>query len=313
MRFLVSSRVWGRKCLGFTLIELLVVIAIIAILIGLLLPAVQKVREAAARSQCQNNLKQMNLAVQNCSDAFGQQLPPVCGYFPGNYAVWSGNNMRGQPHAFILPFAEQQNMYNGMLALMQSAKDPDAVWHYANGLQIGIKIYICPSDSSCSVTSYPLDSSYACNALLFGQSAVKGAGNTATFNLGAGYAGGARYPASITDGTSNTIMWIEKIGECHTTSSNSTGTTWANTTLNSTHLGAVAYSSPTYTPPNAYFQIAATDAKCITYRNASTGHTGVILAGLCDGSVKMIAQGMSANTYGLSLIPNDGLPLGPDW
>ncbi len=311
MRFLhLARRVPLRKPFGFTLIELLVVIAIIAILIGLLLPAVQKVREAANRAQCSNNLKQMGLAIQNCSDTNGSQLPPILGYYPGKYNVWTGSNFRGQPHHFILPYIEQQNMYNAILALMQSAKDSDAGWHYPNNTQLGIKTFVCPSDSSISVNKYPLDASYAANGLVFGPSAVKGTGVAPIFNRGAGFAGGATFPASLTDGTSNTIMWIEKIGECHTTSANSSGTTWANTTLNNSHVGAVGVFR---TPPNAYFQIAATDAGCITYTNASTGHTGVILAGLGDGSVKSIAQGMSSTTYGLALTPQDGLPLGADW
>src|SRR5690606_2363080 len=108
-----------QKRSGFTLIELLVVIAIIAILIGLLLPAVQKVREAAGRIESANNLKQMTLALHSAQDAH-KKLPPDIGFYPMTRAhALAGNQFDGKTPSWhgtvfyhILPFMEQENAYN---------------------------------------------------------------------------------------------------------------------------------------------------------------------------------------------------------
>ena len=106
---------------GFTLIELLVVIAIIAILIGLLLPAVQKVREAAARAQCQNNLKQISLAAHNYESALSTLPPGLVGPATVGF-TWSA------PHhgalTFILPYMEQDNLYRSFTQYLGGGPPP---------------------------------------------------------------------------------------------------------------------------------------------------------------------------------------------
>ncbi len=160
---------------GFTLIELLVVIAIIAILIGLLLPAVQKVREAASRMKCANNLKQMALAMHGFHDA-NHAFPPAFAK-PSNYGwqVW------------ILPYIEQSGLYNAI--------NPTATTLSVNADTIlPVSIYACPSDPGPAIN--PFFAGYAKSNYAVSEQVSDG--------------GSAITIQSITDGTSNTIMIGER-------------------------------------------------------------------------------------------------------
>jgi prepilin-type N-terminal cleavage/methylation domain-containing protein/prepilin-type processing-associated H-X9-DG protein len=145
----------SRRRSGFTLIELLVVIAIIAILIGLLLPAVQKIREAAARMSCSNNLKQLGLAAHNFESTFGY-LPPRFGTVNVNGLVYSND---ASPQALLLPYVEQSNKYNLFNFNYKTWNDTDVVTGTftpgpnGNGINLPARIqdisfFLCPSDPS---------------------------------------------------------------------------------------------------------------------------------------------------------------------
>src|SRR5713101_7327438 len=140
-----------KRWRGFTLIELLVVIAIIAILIALLVPAVQKVREAAARTQSENNLKQISLALHNSQDAF-KFIPQVTGSFPrdpGWTANWGSQNIPsayGSCFYFLLPFLENDPLYRRGSTSWVNASGNGPAWSTWAGSSQPLSVFMAPGD-----------------------------------------------------------------------------------------------------------------------------------------------------------------------
>jgi prepilin-type N-terminal cleavage/methylation domain-containing protein len=284
-----------RRWRGFTLIELLVVIAIIAILIGLLLPAVQKVREAAARAQCSNNCKQISLGTVNCADTHQGILPPSIGLYPSQQAAQGNGN--GGTFLHILPFIEQQNMYNGSLVAdgRNGGLPTYSEWGPTmSGSNTNIKTYICPSDPTQG-TQVGKFASYGVNGQVFRQT-----------YWGVGY---YRFPASISDGTSQTIFFTDKLAQCN--SGNYPNNFWPD-------WGPIMSSSDEGDPTGPAFGPQIAPSLSGGYGNcngglSSSSHTAGLNVGMGDGSVRFVAQGISTTTWWFALTPAGGDVLGSDW
>ena len=300
---------------GFTLIELLVVIAIIAILIGLLLPAVQKVREAAARMRCQNNLKQVAIGMHNYHDANGMFMPGDAA--TGNYGTWQ---------TYILPYIEQGNLFNQYVNLGNTQASPNQFSYSQSTNAIVVSARISTLTCSSDTPNAPRTTTYNGTTYnMTNHNYVANFGNTtrvrtAEFPAGSGnFFGGAPFKyenwtptttsrntgstiLSMTDGSSNTLMASEVI---QGRNADLRGFTWwgpgagFNTvwTPNSTNVDQLQFAGDCTNEPAALLPCTAPSTPNVVVMVARSRHTGGVNAALGDGSVRFFTNSIDLNTW----------------
>ncbi|WP_437223684.1 DUF1559 domain-containing protein [Planctomicrobium sp. SH661] len=294
---------------GFTLIELLVVIAIIAVLVALLLPAVQQAREAARRSQCKNNLKQIGLAFHNYHEQHNR-LPPSC-VAGGQGATGNQYVLRSWGYqGMIFPFLEQSTLYNaigvGSTNLVPNANLSNtndyttaAAGSVEKLLTTRLPVLLCPSATGGAVNKFQANLGtmmYGANNFLFAIPDVAPTG---------GYAGAAA--ASLTDikdGTSNTILMGEKaLMEAPFLA---IGNNWiaqiacADSNGGFLRINSVSAATKINTPFAGTWQQAQncfqeTDTSIGTRNTVASAHVGGAHVLLCDGSVRFVSENVQSN------------------
>jgi prepilin-type N-terminal cleavage/methylation domain-containing protein len=305
---------------AFTLIELLVVIAIIAVLIGLLLPAVQKVREAAARSQSSNNLKQLGIASHNYHGN-NSSLPPSRGWsFGGSVSSGVAGGTDGTIFFFLLPYLEQDNLFKQAYGpYTNEVFDPSSQTfkkvpgngqaYVASNVGGPLKILTSPGDLTIN------QGGAAPNSYLVNSQAVA-------------FGGQKKNILSITDGTSNTMLFSEGYYKCSKTETFKSGNQTFTQTYtrvndwnqiddyNSSYYGTFSlgynWDWNKRTVTMFPFQVRPTVSECDP-TTANSPYSGGLLVGLADGSVKMVSSGVSWQTFNAGLTPSAGDRLGPDW
>jgi prepilin-type N-terminal cleavage/methylation domain-containing protein len=295
------SRTHREHARGFTLIELLVVIAIIALLIGLLLPAVQKVREAALRTQCQNNLKQMGLGVHNYSDTYNL-MPQI---WQQNYSGPGRANPRstGSMFYYLLPFVEQKALYDygtPSNPLVSASSFKNSAQACNDKL---VSFYICPADPTNpsnfddlgesyvpNYTGTPFTNaitggvgatgfSYAGNVLIFDPNLLEDVNSTSSAETGR-----PRWrdvASAMPDGTSNTITIAHRYKVCSSTVYGTTRNPWWGNPRNTAGVkqtpgfGWAEYSRDNPQQPNSGFMVITSGASFCTGTYAGAPGTGI--------------------------------------
>ena len=287
---------------GLSLLELLVVLTIVAILIGLLLPAIQQVRRAAVRMQSLNNLKQINLAVQGYSDANDGTLPSTGVEVNGN------NQIEISTFIAILPYIEQSNLYAGWIA-----KYPTGA-----GSDYQVKLYVSQADPSVLPTAGV--GSYAANACVFRErprrlrllNVSDGTSNTIGFAEHYRYGcGGPKFPTAYFWSTSDD----RRVGS---PDSDGLSIVFRSATFAS-RRSSDAYPVPTSdgmssqsSIPGLTFQCAPSMLECDP-RVAQSPHVSGMLVALLDGSVRSVKVGMSEAAYWAAVTPDSGEVSAGDW
>jgi prepilin-type N-terminal cleavage/methylation domain-containing protein len=287
----------GRRARGFTLIELLVVIAIIAILIALLLPAVQQAREAARRTQCKNNLKQLALALHNYHDTHR--------VFPAqSFPAHNANNAWGWGAA-IFPQLELATLYNaiqpgvGMSATVGSLPPASTLFNGVPLLRQPVSAFICPSDAgdvlnqfytnprnSNNVNNRYAKSNYVCN-----QQVIASVGWGRKKRIG-----------DITDGSSNTLMLGERALRVNLEQRSTGGVVWGKPANNSDAATCFHPNYPINTPDpsddfrgGSYSQYASNATNSCNSHVASSYHEGGAHFAMGDGAVRFISENIASN------------------
>jgi prepilin-type N-terminal cleavage/methylation domain-containing protein len=319
---------------AFTLIELLVVIAIIAILIGLLLPAVQKAREAGARAACSNNLKQMGLAIHSYAGVNQDALPNSWTAPRYNFTA-----SQWQPaynfNVALLPYIEQEALWKvSQILPTVTPFDPAAIWaNPVAGTPTGalqsavVKVFNCPSDPSLlnGFSGYQPNawagSSYAHNFQLFGPKSVYSITLASTPPVNYYHSKPCSTLSNVPDGTSNTIAMTEKWSACNgggmlwtwpggnvNYAATDWGQSFANTAVLNPSIITITnnYMSPPQIQPYPY-----NSGNCDRSR-PQTAHTAAQTL-MLDGSVRSVSASISSATWWLAVQPSDGQPLPSDW